>query len=345
MSPLKRLERAGRRFLVACLAWLLAARRRAVELPAAPRVLVVRLDERVGNLVLLTPMLSSLRARFPQAVIDVLGYAKTRVLLERHPAVNEVLAFDKRALFSARGPLRIFGFLRRRKYDLAIDAANPTDPSFTQALVTRFSGARHTIGAAHGRFAKLYSAPAVITDDGTTHEIDLRLQLLTPVPGEQLTRVTGIDLGEPSAAVQQFIAQHASYGVLNLGARVREKWLPAADYALLANAIADQGFACVLTWGPQEEQLAETVLAAAKNAVMAPPTKLADLAAVMKGARCVVTCDTGPMHVSVAVGTPTCAIFVSTEPARYGYTTPPHASLPQSQTGWRTAVSAWLRQL
>lgn len=344
MSPLKRFERAGRRFLVACLAWLLAARRRPVALPEAPRVLVLRFDERVGNLVLLTPMLSSLRARFPGAVIDVLGYAKTRVLLERHPAVNEVLAFDKRALFNARGPLRIFGFLRRRKYDLAIDAANPTDPSFTQALVTRFSGARHTIGAAHGRFARLYSAPTPITDDGTTHEIDLRLQLLAPVPGDALTRVTGIDLGEPSDVVRSFIAQCGPYGVLNLGARVREKWLPVTDYVVLANAIADQGLVCVLTWGPQEKQLATEVASGARNASMAPPTNLADLAAVMKSARCVVTCDTGPMHVAVAVGTPTCAIFVSTEPVRYGYFDAPHTSLAQAQPGWRTAVTAWLKQ-
>ncbi len=345
MSPLKRLERFGRRLLVACLARLLGARRREVSVRAAARILVVRLDERVGNLVLLTPLLATLRARFPKAVIDVLGYAKTRVLLERHPAINEILAFDKRALTSERGPLRIFAFLRRRRYDLAIDAANPTDPSFTQALVTRFSGAEHTIGSAFGDFARLYSAPATIVDDGKTHEIDLRLQLLGPIPGDGLVRVTGIDLGPPSDEVRRFISEVGSYAVLNLGARIREKWLPQEDYVLLANAMADGGMKCVLTWGPQELELAKAVASAAQGARMAPPTSLADLAAILKSARCVVTCDTGPMHVAVALGAPTCAVFVSTDPARYGYKMPPHRVVSLTQAGWRTHVVGWLRSM
>ena len=343
MSPLKRFERFGRRLLVACLSRVLGARQREVSVRAAARILVVRLDERVGNLVLLTPLLSTLRARFPKAVIDVLGYAKTRVLLERHPAVSEILAFDKRALSSPRGPLRIFAFLRRRRYDLAIDAANPTDPSFTQALVTRFSGAEHTIGSAFGDFALLYSAPATIVDDGKTHEVDLRLQLLGPIPGDGLVRVTGIDLGGPSDEVRRFISEAGSYAVLNLGARVREKWLPAADYIALANAMADHGARCVLTWGPQERELAETVRAAARDGLMAPPTTLADLAAILKSARYVVTCDTGPMHIAVAVGTPTCAIFVSTDPARYGYHDGPHLSVSSSDPIWRAKVGNWLK--
>lgn len=342
MSALKRLERGGRRFLVACVAWLLSAKRHAVTLPDAPRILVVRLDERVGNLVLLTPLLATLRERFPKAVIDVLGYAKTRVLLERHPMVSEVLAFDKRALLSARGPLRIFGFLRRRKYDLVIDAANPTDPSFTQALVTRFSGGQSTIGSAHGNFNRLYSAPATIRDDGATHEIDLRLQLLAPVPGDGVVRATSLDLGPPSEPVRQFITESGRYGVLNLGARIREKWLSTEEYTALANAMADQRLACVLTWGPQEHDLAMAVRAASRNARMAPPTNLADLAAIMKAAICVVTCDTGPMHVAVAVGAPTCAIFVSTEPGRYGYAAPPNMSLTRASTDWLGNVIAWL---
>ena len=343
MSPLKRFERFGRRLLVACLARVLGARERKVEVRAEARILVVRLDERVGNLVLLTPLLATLRARFPGAVIDVLGYAKTRVLLERHPAVNEVLAFDKRALTSARGPLRIFGFLKRRRYDLAIDAANPTDPSFTQALVTRFSGAAHTIGSAFGDFARLYSAPAAIADDGKTHEIDLRLQLLRPIPGAEIVREPRIALGPPSEEVRRFIDEVGTYTVLNLGARVREKWLSLDEYVTLANALSEQGVPCVLTWGPQEQELAREVAAAATRARMAPATTLADLAAILAGARRVVTCDTGPMHIAVALGAPTCAIFVSTDPARYGYATPPHLAVSRAQPGWDTAVRAWLR--
>ncbi len=325
---------------------MFAVRRRVVLLPDRPRILVVRFDERVGNMVLLTPLLSTLKRRFPSAIVDVLGYAKTRILLQGHPAVNEVLTYDKRTWFSRYGPLRIFGFLKKRRYDLAIDAANPTDPSFTQALVTRFSGARHTVGPAHGPFERIYSAPAAISDTGQTHEIDLRLQLLESVPGNLAIRDTSLGmLGDPSPDVSKLISSTGEYGVLNLGARLRDKWLAIEDYALLARAIIEHGLSCVLTWGAQEQDLAKAILERVPDAHLAPPTDLIDLTAILKSARCVVTCDTGPMHVAVAVGAPTCAIFVSTDPVRYGYHMRPHASIDRREPAWRTRVISWMREV
>jgi heptosyltransferase-3 len=343
---LKRAELSGRQWLVRLLALFFSVRRRVVLLPERPRILVVRLDERVGNLVLLTPLLSTLKSRFPTAIVDVLGYAKTRVLLHGHPAVSQVLAFDKRSWFSPQGPLRIYRFLKKRHYDLALDAANPTDPSFTQALITRFSGAKHTVGPARGPFERLYSAPAAIADSGTTHEIDLRLQLLESVPGNLAIRDTSLgSLGSPSPDVSKLITVAGDYGVVNLGARIREKWLAIEDYALLARAIIEHGLSCVLTWGAQEKDLAKAIQERVPDAHLAPPTDLVDLAAILRSARCVVTCDTGPMHVAVAVGAPTCAIFVSTDPARYGYHIPPHASVDRREPAWRTRVISWMREV
>ena len=81
------------------------------------------------------------------------------------------------------------------------------------------------------------------------------------------------------------------------------------------------------------------------TAVLAPPTDLSTLAALMAAARVVITCDTGPMHLAVAVGTPTCGLFVSTDPARYGYSEKPHCAVDaRDGVGERTlaALSRWL---
>lgn len=344
MSPLKRLELTGRRFLTWLIASLLAAPRRVIDLGATPRILVVRLDERVGNLVLLTPLLSTLKARYPGATVDVLGYKKTRALLEGHPAVAQVHAFDKKSLTSGHGPLGIIGFLRERAYDVVIDAANPTDPSFTQALITRLAGARYSVGPAHGAFERLYTTPVRIANAG--HEIDLRLQLADALPGTELTRAPSLGpQGAPSEAVRSFVETLRTYIVVNLGARLREKWLPPQTYAELAEAIRESGRTAVLTWGPAELELARAVQQLAPCAVLAPPTNLADLAYVLERAHAVVTCDTGPMHIAVATGTPTCAIFVSTDPARYGYDNAPHRAVDSRNPHWQTDVFAWLRGL
>lgn len=326
---LKRIELWGRKLLVILVGVLLGVRQRKVELPQAPRILVVRLDERVGNLLLLTPLLATLRARFPSAEIDVLGNARGALLLERHPAVSSFSPFRKRAIFATDGPLRTPLTLRRRRYDLAIEASNPTDPSATQALLVRFSGAHHTIGSRHGPFAPLFSAPVTI-EDARAHEIDLRLQLLAPLGPGAVVRATSLGaLAEPAAdsPVAALARDGALYAVLNVGARLTSKQLAAADYAALADLVAAAGLRCVITYGPAERPLADDVARLAPRAVLAPPTALHELAALMRAAQAVVSCDTGPMHLAVAAGTPTCGIFVSTEPARYGYADAPHLRL------------------
>ncbi|MCK5688249.1 lipopolysaccharide heptosyltransferase family protein, partial [Myxococcota bacterium] len=67
MKLLKLLERVGRRFLIHLAGLLFASRQRKITLSSEPSILVVRLDERIGNLVLTTPLLSSLKERFPHS--------------------------------------------------------------------------------------------------------------------------------------------------------------------------------------------------------------------------------------------------------------------------------------
>jgi ADP-heptose:LPS heptosyltransferase len=344
LSLRQSIERLGRRLLVAILSLLFGSPRRPVELGAAPRILVVRLDERVGNMLLLVPLLDSLRRRFPGAHLDLLANVRVRPLMDGHPAIDAFVPFDKRALFAADGPLRAPFRLRRGKYDLAIDAANPTDPSTTQTILVRLSGARHTVGVAHDAFGRLYSAPVELRDPNA-HEIDLRLQLLGPVPGEALSREVFLgDLPAPSAEVAALIEDLRETAVLNVGARLPEKQLAPETYAALAGQLRAAGYDVLVTYGPAEQALARRVEALEGGVQLAPPTSLVDLAHLMRAAKRVVTCDTGPMHLAVSVGTPTCGIFVSTIPSRYGYGFP-HAAVDardDADTTWLGEVGAWL---
>ena len=332
--------------------WLVAvvlgARRRPVTLGPRPRILVVRLDERVGNLILTTPVLSSLRARYPDAVIDLLAHRRGADLVGAHPALNAFLPFDKRTLLAAHGPLATPFALRRQRYDLAIDAANPTDPSTTQALLVRLSGARHTVGFAEGAFSRLYSAPVQGSTAGA-HEIDMRLALLRALPGSAVDRRTSLAplVGTPPALPDVPALARGAYGVLNVGARLGEKRLGAEAYAVLALRLVQAGLACLVLYGPSEHDLAAAVVARAPGAHLAPPTTLVQLALLMQRARVVITCDTGPMHIAVAAGTPTCGLFVSTDTQRYGYPEAPHTAIDtrgRELDVWLADVDAWLRQ-
>lgn len=352
MSFFKQLEIAGRHLLVWVVALVLGVRRRDVVLSDRPRILVVRLDERLGNLLLLTPLLDSLRGRFPLARIEVLVNVRGAGLLGRHPVVDEALPFRKRALMADDGPLRTLWRLRARRYDLVIDAANPTDPSATQALLVRLSGSKHSVGSTSAGFGRLYSAPVRI-DASVVHEIDLRLQLLRPLPGAKVFTQMSAPMfvsprGEGGVARLPRVLAPRRWGILNVGARLADKRLDASAYASLASTMVREGVVPVVTYGPQESGLAEQVVAQSPEARLAPPTDVAELAFLMKASCCVVSCDTGPMHLAVALSVPTCGIFLSTDPARYGHATLPHRVLDARKSSLatlRVELARWLARL
>lgn len=341
----KRLELWGRRFLVVLLGGVIGKTPRQIELPEKPRFLLVRLDERVGNLVMLTPVLRTLRARFPDATIDVLGNARGRAILGSHPDLDGFLCFRKRALFALDGPLRIPRELRRRRYSVAIDASNPTDPSLTQAILVALSGARYTIGSAARGYGSFYSQRI---EASAEHEIDLRLQLLAPLPGDAVVREPSLrPVGASLRFVEAFQSESdtGAYVVLNLGARLEQKQLSVDEYAKIADAMSVRG-TVVLTWGPKERAIAEAVSARSPGAIVAPPTTLEELCAVLEHASAVVSCDTGPMHVAVALGTPTLGVFVATDPARFGYSASPHGVVDarEERRGLVARVERWLAE-
>lgn len=352
MSLRKSIERAGKRLLIGALVWLLGVRPRPVELTFGPRILLVRLDERVGNVILLTPLLQSLRLRFAAAQIDLLGSVRGEPLLKGHPALNRFLPFRKRALFAKEGPIWAPFRLRRGRYDLAIDATNPTDPSVTQAILVRLSGARHTLGFDSPSVARLFSARAH-SDGGATHEIDSRLQLLSVLPGDASTRQTSIaplPVPTPGSPLSRLIAcaETRPLGVVNVGARLVDKRLGAVEYRRLVELVSKAGLLPVVTYGPRERELAVEVAKSCRGAKMAPPTNLLDLGNLMASARAVVTCDTGPMHLAVAMKTPTCGLFVNSPLERYGYQESPHRAIDVQQDApevWLALVSQWLETL
>lgn len=324
--------------------------------PAPPvlRILVVRLDERLGNVILMTPVLLALRSLYPQAHIDVVVARRAVPILQNHDALRQVLSFDKRVLLGPTGILGTLLTLRRSRYDLAIDGANPTCPSLTHALMVRFCGAAHTLGYGHGLIGRLFTHPVpppaqeesapyeqhTINDQADVasraapsaavvaplyrHEIDMRLALLRPLGVRRRSRtmqVTRTMPLPPSSAVPGFLRalDGALFVLINVGARTAPKQLKAADYAVVANSVTMAGMVPVLSFGPQEATLAQDVANYSAQSVLAPPTGVAELAQLMRQALCVVSCDTGPMHLSVALGRPTCGLFISTDPERYGH--------------------------
>ena len=338
-SPLKKFERWGRRVLARCVDFILRQGPQDPLCGGTPtKILVLRFDKRVGNLLLLSPMLATLERLFPEATLDMVVHADMERVLRANPHLDSIYCLRKWTLLSKTGWPHLLWHLRRRSYQLIIDAAHPTSLSLTHALLARLVQKRgaHLIGAVRHQLKKIYSCPI---------EIPVQLQQERLQYLHLLHRLGSVPTTPPPLRYYPTKKVDCDCGadpfvLLNLGAGSPEKQLPRDFYRQLASRLVGLGWRVIIAHGPAEQGAAQALVAAcAKPRVeLAPKTDLDELAAWMSAARAVIANDTGPMHLAVATGTPTLAIFCSSDPARFGHDYPPHRVLElpatQAEDSW-----------
>lgn len=320
----KRLETQGKAALRATLLRLLP-KPRPHEGPADPakvrRVLAVRHDARLGNLLLLTPALRLIKEAFPRARVEVLLADRYGDALKHNPCVDEILT------------AKALPGLRMRGYDLAFDFSAQHSFSLSSAAWTAMSGAKRRVGFDRGDAAKFLDDLASVPG-GRAHETANLASLVRHAapgvslpPDESLRTEYHFGPGEKEAGVKAW----ASWGLdsdsvaLFLGARA-EKRLEPTWFFDLGERLVRSGRKAVLTGGPAERKLLAG-RAIPQGVIVAPELPLRAFAAAIINARAVLTADTGPMHLAIALGVPTLQLFSHTEPWRFGYDLPGHALL------------------
>ncbi len=324
MRPLRALGRG----VVIALARLIFGKPHPRPLGEVRRLLVIRTDERVGNVLLTVPLLRALRRGLPGAEIVFLHAASKGALVQGLPHVDRLVPFEKRDFF--RRPWRFFAQLRRLRddrFDVAIEAGHYHAFSLTAALLCRFVRPRVSIGHDRGLARWFFDHP-VPPPAGVVQDVSVKLSLLAPLGLADGDRRLETPLAADAAARERMRARLREAGidpdrvlVINPGARMQvRRWDPARYGALAARLSRAHGLQPVILWGPGEEAIARAVVAhAGREARLAPPTDLRELAALLGLARGFVTNDTGPMHLGVACGAPTVGIFLATDPRRWGH--------------------------
>jgi len=323
----KSLQRIGRYLLSALI--LLLWRKSAsppprVETGALRKVLLVRIDTRVGNVLLTTPLLRALRKGLSGARVDCLVAAGKERRIDG--LADRVLVFRNKDFF--RAPLRFWKallVLRRERYDVVVEAGHWHAFSFTSLWIAWFVGAPVRIGHARGEAERFLSHP-VQKDPAIEREVPSKLELLRPLglsaAGEHLeTTVDSAAAVKAAASAIVVLGGGRPVAALNPGARKADHRWPAVQYGRLARKLSEKlGVAPLVLWGPGEESIArEVVEASGGTAVLAPPTDLASLAGVFRRSALVVTNDTGPMHLAVATGAPVVAVLLAEDGSRWSH--------------------------
>ncbi|GIX06107.1 MAG: glycosyl transferase family 9 [Candidatus Poribacteria bacterium] len=288
-------------------------RRPRPEAIAHPRqVLVVKLDH-LGDGLLATAVLQSLRYRYPDAAIDVLCARWNRPAFETLPFLRYLMQLNPRHYATWSGAVpdrgwRAWKSLRalRGRYDLILvlrgswtTLALAVHPGYLDVSALRVEMAR--------RRARL---PA------DAHELD-RVFAALEYGGLKLERVAPIYPIPPDAREEaeellqrlglspcRLIALHA--GTPNL----KKRWL-AARWAHLAELLAADGYAVLLLGSRADEKLNAEIRSYCRVplADLSGKTPLPLTAALLERCRCFVGVDSGPMHLAALVGAPTLGLF------------------------------------
>jgi heptosyltransferase-2 len=290
---------------------------------AKPERILVRAPNWVGDVVMATPALRALKKAHPQARITVEARPFLRDLVDGLPYVDEFLPDPGKSFAALRERVR---GLRERRFDWALILP----ASHSSALAPFLAGIPLRVGYSRDlvRRAMIHRALQPYTEDGRrvpNSMIERYLEVTRAVGCEDDGRELDVPLPEvarESLAARLEAAEAAKGEPLLLavpGANYgSSKLWPAEHFASACDELARRrGFLTVIAPGPGEEPLAHAIQDAMRTRAVVleePPTSLAELAALTERSSLVLTNDTGPRHIAVALGVPTVVVMGPTDP-------------------------------
>ena len=282
------------------------------------RVAIVLLSA-IGDIVHAFPLLSSLKARYPNARLEWIAHPVPGEVAARHPAVDRIWALR-------RGPKgKAFRDLRRElageRFDLVIDLQMYVKAS----LVTLLIDSPRKIGFDRSRARELNW---IVTNE------KVPTRPLRQIGEEYLEFADHLDAPrkyewpfrfseEERAAGRRFRdGLEAPMAAFVIGTSRREKEWDPGRWASLAAALHDGwGYEVGLVGGrsANEDRHAHRIIEAAACPVADQRADdIGRLAWMLDSAALVVGCDTGPLHMAMALGAPSIGLYGATDPARYG---------------------------
>lgn len=286
--------------------------------PLYERILLIRTD-RVGDLVLSTPAIASVRRSWPRAHITALVTEYTEPVLRHNPDVDRLEVLPKSASRTvALERLKTLG-----KMDLAVALAPRTDDLY----LAGFSGARRRIGYVYRcRYLSRVLARFILSDfclstadpgladrypdEPVLHEVHQVLALVKLAGGSQLVEDLVLRVGDDDRLFAQATVPPGAVMVPLSPRFVAANFGVGAVRALLMQLAREQRDVLV-TYGSETREAATALRESipAKNITWLGDLPLLRWAAAIGQAGVVITVDTGATHIAAAMKVPVVVIF------------------------------------
>jgi len=282
-------------------------------------ILLIRFSA-MGDVLHTTPVISAVQSAYPDSSIYYLVDTRFKDILSEHPQLQNIITVNRKKLKKSKWNaifeiFRIIRRLRSCKFDLVIDLHGFNET----AILSYITGSPYRLGKT-GRITRFcYNIFEFPIDIPPKHPLDQYQNLLKPLGvsiaaphlklhltdedrtfAREFLKVNGMRNGSPLLA-------------FNLGgSTIRKRWDPAKWAELAENLIHKYCARIILITGPGERHLAFAVQDHMRNPANTTilQTSIRKCAAVLEKANLLISTDSGPLHMGVAVGIPTVALLV-----------------------------------
>jgi heptosyltransferase-3 len=313
----------------------------AISSPSLRRALVIKLRHH-GDVLLTSPVFSTLRQLVPGIEVDALIYDDTAEMLSHNPDVSRLFTVPRKGRqlslpAQMRQEWQLFATLRERRYDLLVHLTESWRGAWlAKALRPRLAVAGVSPLRPPPRlWARSFTHLAPNPPLGGRHTIERHLDALRaiglqpPAPRQPLRFVPG---AEADARIAGLLAGHAVDRSRLIHIHPTSRWMFKAwtveGYAATIAGLIARGYRVVMTAAPAEKEMP---VAAAIKAQCDPglidlsgQLSLKELGAVIGAARLSLCVDSVPMHMAAAMGTPVVALFGPSSEAEWGPWQVPH---------------------
>ncbi len=296
------------------------------------KILIIRQNQGIGDLLLFTPVISALRKNNPTCEIDFMASSHNVVAIKSNPDINEIYVWKKSSFFKN---VKIILNMRKKKYDLCLVVSSHT-PSFTSFLYAKLSGSKITVGydsigfyggALWSRYMANIELPP---PDNKTPEIEKFAGFLSPlniksdlvprfyVPESYLKEIEELYKAKSFPEVGIFLGGNSKRTDRMWSA---ENW--AEVYKELENkkikTIAVVPPSDIKAGGGEKEKIfyEDVCEILGKKIDFFSDGDISKTAGFLKKLSVFVCPDGGIFHLSVAIGVNTVGIFVKTDPERW----------------------------
>lgn len=279
------------------------------------KILIIRTD-RIGDVLLTTPVIKALRDNLPQAYIAMMVDPSASEIIKDNPYLDEVIIYDKKGLH--KGFWENFKFilnLRRKRFDLALVLHTKNRMN----LICWLSGVRERVGYYNENFGFLLTKRLADTrSEGLKHEVDYCLDVLKAIGIESEEKELFIPVDSESKKwVEDILREnHVSNAdrlvAIHPGAScISKRWFPERFAKLADNLIEKYNVKILVVSGKEGISYSQEMISKMINRVLdfSGKTPLKQLTALLSKCCLFISNDSGPCHIAVAVNVPVISIF------------------------------------